>query len=433
MIYGIDLGTTNSLIGVNGNLISGLVPSVANVKTNNAGEDEYENPEAIRSFKTSMSMGDEGAKARLGSSIVLSKLKQLAGVKEKMQAVITVPADFDDNQRKATIKSAEDAGIEVVQLVNEPTAAAIYISGNTKSLSVVFDLGGGTFDVSIIDNRFGVYDVQASYGDSHCGGDDLDKAIMKYFIDKLNILTYKLTEGERLLLLHYCTKLKEQMCTERKTISCNFERFGVSKTINFTENQFISLMKQTFGKCVEMTKRIINKEIEFGSRYNLCFVGGSSKSPQLKEWVTQELGNPDVPTDFNPDTVVAQGAVMFAGLVESGEVDSVVVDITKAISVVQSDCTCKVMIGSNSRIPCSTTELFTVSKEANSISIELAQGDNFFVKDNSVIGTLRYEFDHMAVPNVDYVLLTVSVVQGGIIKFSCRELCKEPTEINIKV
>ena len=116
MIYGIDLGTTNSLIGVNGNLISPLVPSVANVITNDAGDSEYENPDALRSFKTGMSMGDEGKMSRIGSSIVLSKLKALAGVKGSMQAVITVPADFDDNQRKATIKAAEDVGIEVVQL-----------------------------------------------------------------------------------------------------------------------------------------------------------------------------------------------------------------------------------------------------------------------------------------------------------------------------
>lgn len=433
MIYGIDLGTTNSLIGVNGNLISSLVPSVANVITNEAGDSEYENPDALRSFKTGMSMGDEGKMSRIGSSIVLAKLKALAGVKGMMQAIITVPADFDDNQRKATIKAAEDVGIEVVQLVNEPTAAAIYISGDTRALSVVFDLGGGTFDVSIIDNRFGIYDVQASYGDSHCGGDDLDKAIMQFFIDKLGILTYKLNKAERLELLHYCTKLKVQMCTERKTIKCDFSKFGITRTVNFTEDQYISLMKQTFGKCLEMTKRIVNKEIEFGSTYNLCFVGGSSKSPQLKEWITKELGNPNVPTNFNPDTVVAQGAVMFAGMVESGTVDSMVVDITKAISVVQNDGICRLMIEDNSRIPCSTTELFTVSRETNYIEIELAQGSAYLVKDNSVIGTLRYDFDHTAIPNVDYVFLTVTVVKGGIIKFSCRELSKEPKEVLINM
>ncbi len=124
---------------------------------------------------------------------------------------------------------------------------------------------------------------------------------------------------------------------------------------------------------------------------------------------------------------------MFAGMVESGTVDSMVVDITKAISVVQNDGICRLMIEDNSRIPCSTTELFTVSRETNYIEIELAQGSAYFVKDNSVIGTLRYDFDHTAIPNVDYVFLTVTVVKGGIIKFSCRELSKEPKEVLINM
>ena len=168
-IYGIDLGTTNSLLGVGDKLLTGLVPSVADIDAKTAGAVNLSNPNAVRSFKVDISMGLEGLQSIVASTEVLKQLKREAGLKGTIQAVITVPADFDDSQRRATVEAAKHADIEVVSLVNEPTAAAMYITQGKKEVAVVFDLGGGTFDVSVIDSRFGNFDVQYSAGDPKCG------------------------------------------------------------------------------------------------------------------------------------------------------------------------------------------------------------------------------------------------------------------------
>ena len=123
-IYGIDLGTTNSLLGYKDKLLTGLVPSVVNLKRKTAGAENKNDPESVRSFKVDISMGIEGTLSVKASSEVLRELKREAGLKGRIKAVITVPADFDDSQRKATMKAAELADIEVVSLVNEPPAAA---------------------------------------------------------------------------------------------------------------------------------------------------------------------------------------------------------------------------------------------------------------------------------------------------------------------
>ena len=174
-IYGIDLGTTNSLLGLGDRLLTGLVPSVVNLQTGKAGKDVLEDMSAARSFKCDISMSKEGQLSVSASSRVLRQLVKESG-EDVQDVVISVPAYFSDNQRHATIKAAELAGLSVVGLINEPTAAAIYASKSRKALSLVYDLGGGTFDVSVVDSRFGDYDVQATDG-CILGGDNFDANI----------------------------------------------------------------------------------------------------------------------------------------------------------------------------------------------------------------------------------------------------------------
>lgn len=160
-IYGIDLGTTNSVLGLGDQLLTGLVPSVVDLRTGNAGNDVLEEMSAARSFKCDISLSKEGQLSVSASSRVLRQLVKESGESVE-RVVISVPAYFSDNQRQATIKAAQLAGLDVVGLINEPTAAAIYASKSRQALSLVFDLGGGTFDVSVVDSRFGDYDVQAN-------------------------------------------------------------------------------------------------------------------------------------------------------------------------------------------------------------------------------------------------------------------------------
>ena len=173
MTYGIDLGTTNSLIGHNGNVESGLVPSIVDMQAHKAGESERNNYNTLRGFKTSMTTDQGGFEAIVASSEVLKELKRVSGLTSKVDVVISVPAYFNNSQRLATIKAADIAGMSVKALINEPTAAAMAISRGKQGTSVVFDLGGGTFDISVIQSENNKYRVIATDG-CILGGNDFE-------------------------------------------------------------------------------------------------------------------------------------------------------------------------------------------------------------------------------------------------------------------
>lgn len=424
-IYGIDLGTTNSLIGLhNEGYLSDMVPSCVNLDTGVVGADAYNDMQAKRSFKVDMSLGTEGVMPRVCSSKVLAKLCRIAGKDKVKDVVISVPAYFSDNQRQATIEAATSIGLNVRGLVNEPTAAAMYIAQNRRSLFVVYDLGGGTFDVSMIDARFGSYDVQATDG-RILGGDDFDKSILKYFTKQGEIPLHKMNALSRNALQHLATKMKIKMQKEH----CDFEvdlSAWSGKKILFKEQDYVQLMKLTFSETINMIKKIVDANIPYGEHYEILLVGGSTRCPYLREWIAEEcrVSIPDL--DYDPDRVVAQGAALYASLLESGDIDTLVSDVTKALSIEMADGTCNVLVEANSKVPLSQETIYSNNVEASSIRINLLQGDNTFAKDNECIGTLEWQYKEVKKPLDGQVIVKVDIDAAGVITFSVKELLRAP-------
>ena len=426
-IYGIDLGTTNSLIGLGDELLSGLVPSVVDIEKRLAGESLKADPNATRSFKINISLGVEGNLSVAASTLVLRELKERAGGSKVKRVVISVPAYFSDNQRQATMKAAELAGLEVVSLINEPTAAAIYVSEKRKSLSLIYDLGGGTFDVSIIDSRFGNYDVQATDG-CVVGGDNLDNNIMRRLIKMGNLRKHTLgAEGLTKLRLLACdTKLRIQK--EQKDIKVSLVDFGGGE-VDFTVEDYKTLMRMTFSETIFKTRAVLSENIPLGEKFDIVLVGGSTRCPYLREWITREFGQEPVPLTYDPDRVVALGAAMYAEMLYSGEAEENVSDVTKALSIELADGTVRNIIAKNSKIPVEETTVVYNSNPSQFLRVNLCQGDSALSRFNECIGTLVYDYGHIVGQNEGEVIVTVSVEASGIIKLSAKELLKDAVEV----
>lgn len=424
-IYGIDLGTTNSLIGLHSeNYLSDIVPSCVNLDTGVVGTEAYNDMQAKRSFKVDMSLGKEGTMPRVCSSKVLEELRRLAGGNTVQDVVISVPAYFSDNQRQATIEAAKSVGLNVRGLVNEPTAAAMYIAQNRRSLFIVYDLGGGTFDVSMIDARFGSYDVQATDG-KILGGDDFDIAILKYFTKQGNIPLHKINAISRNALQHLATKMKVKMQKTMADFEVDLTPWSGTKIL-FKEQDYIQLMKLTFSDTINMIKKIVEANIPYGEHFEVLLVGGSTRCPYLREWIEEECKVEIPDLNYDPDRVVAQGAALYAHLLESGEIDALVSDVTKALSIEMADGTCNVIVEANSKVPLSQETIYSNNIEASSIRVNLLQGDNTFAKDNECIGTLEWQYEEVKKPLDGQVIVKIDIDSAGVITFSVKELLRKP-------
>lgn len=427
-IYGIDLGTTNSLIGLHkSNYLSELVPSCADLETGEAGASQFENMNAKRSFKVDISMGLEGIGSRAASSLVLKEL--VRKVKEETGDTVTdvcisVPAYFTDTQRTATISAAEDIGLKVHGLVNEPTAAAMYIAMKKKGLFLVYDLGGGTFDTSIIDSRFGTFDVQATSGKT-IGGDNLDINIMRNFVKEGKIPLHRLKPVDNAALKHYASKMKIKMQKERTAFDVDLTRWN-GGIYTFTPETYKSLMKMTFQPTVECMEKLISQWIPEGELFEILLVGGSTHCPFLREWIEESVGCKTAPLTYDPDRVVAKGAALYANVVENGELGTTVSDVTKQLSIGLFDGTVSVIVPANSKIPLSVERVFTNPVDASSLILDLYQGESMFIKDNENIGKLVWDYAEPKEAQMGQVIVTVSIDPSGVITFSANELLKPP-------
>lgn len=430
-IYGIDLGTTNSLIGLYATgYLSDIVPSCADIESKSAGKQHYDNMRAKRSFKTDMSMGVEGTMPRAASKLVLQELVNQVKDDKVKEVVISVPAYFNDSQRSATIEAAEQAGLVVRDLVNEPTAAAMYIAQNKQGVFVIYDLGGGTFDVTIIDNRFGAYDVQATSG-TPIGGDDFDQNLVRYFVKNAGIPYHKLNSEQRMLIQHLCKHYKEQMQQMRAPFEISFSEFG-GNTCLFTPEAYIQLMKITFNETLTCMNKLIREWIPEDEVFDIYLVGGSTHCPFLQDWITEETGRRPAPLTYDPDRVVAQGAALYAHYVETGEVSYKVSDVTKALSIGLADGTVSNIIPMNSKVPLSIDKMFTNPVKASKIEVDLYQGESMFAKDNEKIGTLLWDFGCDVEAYEGQIIVTVSVAANGTITFSAKELLKAPKTLVLR-
>jgi molecular chaperone DnaK len=371
------------------------------------------------------------------SAIILQDLKKTAEdyLGEKVtEAVITVPAYFNDAQRKATKDAGEIAGLKVLRVLPEPTAAALaYGLDKKKNEKIcVFDLGGGTFDVSILDVGDGVFEVLSINGDTHLGGDDMDQVIINYLADE-----FKRTEGIDLR--------KDPMALQRLKEAAEKAKIELSSAMETTVNlPFItadqngpkhlqitmtrSKLEQLIGPLVERCRKpvldaLADAKLTPDKIDEVVLVGGATRVPMVQRLVKELFNGKEPNKSVNPDEVVAVGAAI-QGAIATGEVkDILVLDATPlSLGVETLGGVMTVLIPRNTTIPTSKAEVFsTAADNQNAVTINVLQGEREFARDNRLLGTFNLEGIPPAPRGVPQIEVTFNIDVNGILSVSAKD------------
>ena len=320
------------------------------------------------------------------SSEILKYLKKISEEKlngEIVGCVITVPAYFDDAQRQATKDAANLSGLKVLRLLNEPTAAAIAYGLESKKVSkvLVYDLGGGTFDVSILDLKDGVFKVLATGGNSSLGGDDFDNLIVKYIIEKFNL---NINDEKRNKLYLYAKEIKYHL-SNHDEFFVDLEVIGI-ESINFIFKleDFNSLIKNLIEETLNISKKVLqDSKLSPKDLDEIILVGGSTRVPLVKESV-EKFFNKSTLSNINPDNVVAIGASIQASILSGNfDEDLLLLDVTPlSLGIETMGEIVEVIIPRNSTIPVSSAKEYTTFKDGQtSMSIHVVQGERDIVSD----------------------------------------------------
>ncbi|MDR3375141.1 MAG: molecular chaperone HscC [Ancalomicrobiaceae bacterium] len=426
-IVGIDLGTTNSLVAtwtadgpklVPNALGEALTPSVVNIQAHevSVGRSAQERlitrpDDTIAAFKRWMGtekitrLDGRGYRAEELSSLVLAQLKRdaEAHLNEPIdEAIVSVPAYFNDLQRKATLNAARLAGLKVERLVNEPTAAALaYGLGDVDEAQfLVFDLGGGTFDVSILDKYDNVMEVRATAGDNFLGGDDFRDSLLEAVCRRHDIERARLAPTDASRLVRFAETLKIEL-SARQTVSYGFELPGRALEGSFERAEFEAIVKPLLMRLRHPLERAISDaRLDPAQIAQVVMVGGATRMPAVRSLVARLFGRLPL-THLNPDHLVALGAAVQAGLKtrSSALEDVVMTDVcpyTLGISAYNSgegrksgELVTVPIIERNSVVPISRSDTFvTVSDRQQRIDVEVYQGENLKPENNVHLGTL---------------------------------------------
>lgn len=381
------------------------------------------------------------------SAMILQKIKAdaeayLGG--KVTQAVITVPAYFDDAQRQATKQAGEIAGLEVLRIINEPTAAALAYGLDKKNAHtiVVYDLGGGTFDVSILELGEGVYEVKSTNGDTHLGGDDFDKAILDYIADEFkkenNVDLRKDPQAlQRLRESAEKAKIELSSSTEAE-INQPFITQGASGPLHLT-------MKLTRPKLEQIVDELIQKTLEpckkaladagkkVGDIDEVVLVGGMTRMPKVVEVVTKFFGK-EPNKSVNPDEVVAVGAAVQGGVLGGEVKDVLLLDVTPlTLGIETLGGVSTPLIARNTTIPSSKSQVFsTAADNQTSVEINVLQGERPMAADNKSLGRFILDGIPPAPRGVPQVEVSFDIDASGILSVKAQDKASGKTQ-SIKI
>ncbi|MBE5853755.1 MAG: molecular chaperone DnaK [Lachnospiraceae bacterium] len=461
-IIGIDLGTTNSCVAVmeggKPNVIANTegartTPSVvAFTKTGERLVGEPAKRQAVTNADNTISsikrdmgtdkkrtIGDKKYSPQEISAMILQKLKADAESylgETVSEAVITVPAYFNDAQRQATKDAGKIAGLEVKRIINEPTAAALaYGLDNEKEQKImVYDLGGGTFDVSIIEIGDGVIEVLSTNGDTHLGGDDFDNAITNYMLSE-----FKNTEGVDLSndpmamqrLKEAAEKAKKELSSSTTT---NINLPFITATAEGPKHFDMTLTRAKFDELThDLVERtaipVQNAMKDAGLTYNdiakVLLVGGSTRIPAVQEKVKQLTGK-EPNKSLNPDECVAIGASVQGGKLagDAGAGDILLLDVTPlSLSIETMGGVATRLIERNTTIPTKKSQVFsTAADNQTAVDINVLQGERQFAKDNKSLGQFRLDGIPPAMRGVPQIEVTFDIDANGIVNVSAKDL-----------
>jgi len=371
------------------------------------------------------------------SAMVLQKMKKTAedylGA-EVTDAVITVPAYFNDAQRQATKEAGEIAGLNVRRIVNEPTAAALAYGLDKKNIEqkiAVFDLGGGTFDISVLDLGDGVFEVKSTNGDTHLGGDDFDKVIMDFLADEFkNQEAIDLRKDPMALqrLKEAAEKAKVELSSSSET-EINLPYItavdGVPKhlVVKLTRAKFESLADSLFARCLKPCEAALKDAGYTTSQIDeVILVGGSSRIPKVQEIVEKFFGKKPN-RSVNPDEVVAIGAGIQGGVLTGDVKDVLLLDVTPLnLGIETMGGVMTTMIASNTTIPTKKTEVYsTASDNQPGVQIHVLQGERPMANQNKSLGMFNLDGIPPAPRGVPQIEVTFDIDANGILNVSAKD------------
>ena len=458
-IIGIDLGTTNSCVAVfeggEAKVIANpegerTTPSVVAFKNGEiivggaAKRQMITNKDTIYSIKRLMGTdkkveaNDKKYTPQEISAMILGDLKKTAEayLGEKVtKAVITVPAYFNDAQRQATKDAGKIAGLEVERIINEPTAAALAYGLDKQEENqtvLVYDLGGGTFDVSILELGDGVFEVKSTSGNNELGGDDFDKRIMDYLVEqfkKENKIDLSKDKMAMQRIKDASEKAKKDLSGVTTTqISLPFLSQGEDGPLHLetslTRAKFEELCHDLFESTLEPVRKALkDAKLSKNDIDKVILVGGSTRIPKVQELIKNEIGK-EPSKGVNPDEVVAMGAAIQGGVLTGDVNDIVLLDVTPlSLGIETLGGVCTVLIPRNTTIPTSKSEIFsTAADNQPAVDIHILQGERSMANDNKTLGRFQLTGIPAAPRGVPQIQVTFDIDANGIVNVKAKDL-----------